>query len=204
MWLQIVSIKNSHYNSLNGSVGRDFVGLLSKVNLLVLGSMSSARVIVFLTVILQRNPMVKRGAGICRLLLQKMEDWRGEKFTDLVFYAERCSRQHTMPRHKDGDDHTVAVFTHLLRDQVCSAVHFITDRVSGGGNLAYESPSGFLSKSVADALREKHPEPCCSGDDAFLPCDSLPPVLDVDITADYVERVAHSIQGAAGLGGSTA
>ena len=96
------------------------------------------------------------------------------------------------------------MFTHLLRGQVCSAVRFITDIVSGGGVLAYGSPSGFLSKSVADALREKHPEPCCSGDDAFLPCDSLLPVLDVDITADYVERVAHSIQGAAGLGGSTA
>ena len=37
-----------------------------------------------------------------------------------------------------------------------------------------------------------------------MPCDSLPPIQDVDITADYVERVAHHIQGAAGLGGSTA
>ena len=55
-----------------------------------------------------------------------------------------------------------------------------------------------------NVLREKHPELCCSGDDAFLPCDSLPPVLDVDITTDYVEWVAHRIQGAAGLGGSTA
>ena len=36
-----------------------------------------------------------------------------------------------------------------------------------------------------------------------MPCDSLPPVLDVDITADYVERIAHRIQGAAGLAGST-
>ena len=52
--------------------------------------------------------------------------------------------------------------------------------------------------------QEKHPEPCCSGNDAFLHCDSFPPVLDAYITADYVERVAHCIQGAAGLGGSTA
>ena len=52
--------------------------------------------------------------------------------------------------------------------------------------------------------RSKHPEACSSGDDAFLPCDSLLPVLDVDITADYVERNAHRIQGAAGPGGSIA
>ena len=134
-----------------------------------------------------------------------MEDWRRDKFTDLVFDAERCSRQHARPKRKGREDHTVAVFTRLmLHGQVRSAVRFITDRVSGGGVLAYDSPSGVPSKSVADVLREKDPEPCSSGDDAFLPCDSLPLVLDVDITADYVQRVAHHIQGAAGLGGSTA
>ena len=190
----------------NGSVDRDFVGLLSsEMNLLVLGSISSERVIVFFTVILQCDPMVKRNANICRLLLQRMEDWKGEKFTDLFFDAERCSRQHTRPRHTDGEDHTVVVFTQLmLRGQVRSAVRFISDRVSGGGVLAYDSSSGVPGKSVADVLQEKHPEPCCSDNDAFLPCDSLPPVLGVDITADYVERVAHRIQGAAGPGGSTA
>ena len=90
----------------------------------------------------------------------------------------------------------------MLRGQVCFAVRFITDRVSGGGALSSDSPSGVPGKSVADVLREKHPEPYRSGGDAFLSCDSLPPILDVDITADYVERVAHRIQGAAGPGGS--
>ena len=69
--------------------------------------MSSERVIVFLTVILQLDPMVKRGADIHRLLLRRMEDWKGGKFTDLVFDAERCSRQHKKPRRKDGEDHTL-------------------------------------------------------------------------------------------------
>ena len=72
--------------------------------------------------------------------------------------------------------------------------------VSGGGVLSCGSPSGVSGKSVADVFQEKHPEPCSSCGDAFLPCDSLPPVLDVDITADYVKRVAHRIQGAAGPG----
>ena len=101
-----------------------------------------------------------------------MEDWKGEKFTDLVFDAERCSRQHTKPRCKDGEDHTVAVFTRLmLRGQVRSAICFITDRVSGGGVLACDSPSGIPGESVADVLREKHSESCSSGSDAFLSCD---------------------------------
>ena len=47
------AIRNSHYDLSNGSVGRDFVGLLSsEVKLLVQGSMSSERVIVFLTDVL--------------------------------------------------------------------------------------------------------------------------------------------------------
>ena len=96
----------------------------------------------------------------------------------------------------DGEDHTVAVFTRLmLRGQVCSTVRFITDRVTGGGVLVYDSSSGVPGKSVADVLREKHPEPCCSGNDAFLPCDSLPPVLDVDITADYVKGLLIVFKG---------
>ena len=75
---------------------------------------------------------------------------------------------HARPKRKDREDHTVAVFTRLmLHDQVRSAVRFITDRVSGGVVLANDSPSGVPGKSVADILREKHPEPCSSGDDAF-------------------------------------
>ena len=101
-----------------------------------------------------------------------MEPCKGEKFTDFVFDAERCSRQHTKPRRKDGEDHTVAVFTRLmLCGQVRSAIRFITDKVSGGGVLACDSPSGIPGESVADVLQEKHPEPCSSGSDAFLPCD---------------------------------
>ena len=37
-----------------------------------------------------------------------------------------------------------------------------------------------------------------------MSCDDLPPLLDLDITADYVERVAHQTQGSSGPCGSTA
>ena len=37
-----------------------------------------------------------------------------------------------------------------------------------------------------------------------MSCDTLPLLLDLDITADYVERMAHKIQVSAGPGGSTA
>ena len=86
------------------------------------------------------------------------------------------------------------VFTHLmLRGQVRSAVRFITDRVHGGGVLSLDASTGVPGHSVLDILREKHPEPGVTDESAFMSCDDLPPLLDLDITADYVERVAHQI-----------
>ena len=38
----------------------------------------------------------------------------------------------------------------------------------------------------------------------FLLCDKLPPLVDVDITAAHVEKVARRIQGSAGPGGTMA
>jgi len=43
--------------------------------------------------------------------------------------------------------------------QVCSAVRFIIDRVSGGGILDLDSPSTVSGLSVFDVLTQKHPEP---------------------------------------------
>ena len=70
--------------------------------------------------------------------------------------------------------------------------------------MSLDASTGVPGHSVLDVLREKHPEPGVNDESAFMPCDVLPPLLDLDITADYVERVAHQIQRSAGPGGSTA
>ena len=109
--------------------------------------------------------------------------------------AERCARQFTRPRKKDDEDHTIAVFTRLmLRGQVRSAVRLITDRVSGGGVLSIDSPSNVPGMSVLDVLRQKHPEPGNVKPSTFMLCDTLPPLSDLDITADHVEKVACRLQ----------
>ena len=51
---------------------------------------------------------------------------------------------------------------------------------------------------------EKHPALRVVVESAFLPCDVFPLLIDLDITADYVECVAQHIQRSVGLGGSTA
>ena len=67
-----------------------------------------------------------------------------------------------------------------------------------------DASTSVPDKSFMDILCEKHPEPGFRDGPAFMPCDTLPPLLDLDITADCVECVARQIQGSAGPGGSTA
>ena len=46
-------------------------------------------------------------------------------------------------------------------------------------------PSQSVSDSaqtVLDVLQEKHPNPSLSGTDAFMTCDTLPPLIGADIT----------------------
>ena len=97
------------------------------------------------------------------------------------------------------------VFTRLmLLGQVRSAVRFITNKVNSGGVLSLDALTGVPGKSVMDILCAKHLEPGFRDGPALMPCDTLPPLLDLDITADYVERVADQIQGSPSPGGSTA
>ena len=91
------------------------------------------------------------------------------------------------------------VLIHLMfRGQAQSAVHFITDRVHGGRVLSLDASTGVPGHSVLDILLKKYPEPGVIDESAFLPMDNLPSLLDLGITADYVERVAYHIQGSTG------
>ena len=206
LWLRIVSFKNCHYDLPTSAVAHDFIDLLSsEISLLARGVERSEWVLAFLSVVLQRDPIVRKGTDIRRLLCRRLKGWKGEKFESLVCDAECCARQFTRPRKKDDKYHTVAVFTRLmLRGQVRSAVRFITDRVSGGGVLSIDSPSNVPGMSVFDVLSQKHPEPGNVEPSTFMLCDTLPPLSNLDITAGHVEKVARQLQGAAGPGGSSA
>ena len=207
LWLWLVSFKNCHYDLPTGSVGKDFVVLLSsEIDLLAQGSVRSERVLVFLSAMLQRDPMVQRGTDIRHLLARRLQRWKDHCFEDLVNETERCAWRLPRSRFKHEKDRCVKVFTHLmLWGQVQAAVRFITNRVHGGGGvLSLVASTGVPGHSVLDILHEKHPEPGAIDESAFMSCDDLPPLLDLDITADYMERVAHQIQGSSGPCGSTA
>ena len=50
----------------------------------------------------------------------------------------------------------------------------------------------------------KHPEPRKFTEKGFLPCDKLPSLVDIDVTAAHVEKVAWLIKGSTGPGGTMA
>ena len=67
------------------------------------------------------------------------------------------------------------------------------------------SPTELDSKSgktVFEVLKEKHPMPGTVDPITFIGCNTLPPLIDVDVTPSHVEKVAHCIRGGAGPGGT--
>ena len=59
-------------------------------------------------------------------------------------------------------------------------------------------PLVYLATLCWNILLEKHTEPVVIDESAFLPCDDLLPLHNLDITAYYVVCVAHQIQGSVG------
>ena len=204
-WKRVVSIRGQQYVLPGGSVGREFVNLLTnEVSMLSRGEAISERLIVFCGVVLQRDSMVNKGMDIRRLLKRRMDAWKQNRFDELVYELERCARIKSKVRSSNSEDHIIKVFSRLiLRGQVRSAVRRLTDRAPGQilTPTSVVDPSG---KTVFDVLKEKHPEPRCVNANAFIKCEELPPFMDVDVTGGHVERVGRKLQGGAGPGGTTA
>ena len=206
-WAKAVCFKCHHYDLPGGATEREFVGLLSeKVLKLAIGEVRSERLIVFLVVLLQQDALVKKGAHVRHLLKRRMRAWRSNQIDELLFDAERCSQQMPKPQRGNGDEeHTVRVFTRLmLRGQLRSAVRWMMKRASSGGILDPSTVGHESGKTVLEVLKEKHPEPREASVRAFLSCDELPPLVDIDMTAAHVQKVAWRIQGGAGPGGTLA
>ena len=135
---RVVHFKSQQYNLPGGDVGREFVSQLTdEISRLATGEEKSERFIAFMAVMLQRGAMVKRGADVRRLVKRRMAAWRESRIDELIQDAERCAQQWPRPQQgKQDDEHMIRVFTRLmLRGQVRSAVHWMTNRASSGSTL---------------------------------------------------------------------
>ena len=134
---------------------------------------------------------MKEGANIRSLLSRCITSWKQERFDDLIFEFEHCVKK--LNRRHFGRTtavHMIKVFSRLMwRGQVRSAVRWLTERKSHCGVL---DPNSMVDdkRTVFDVLKEKHPGPAQPVESAFESCEELPPILDIDITSAYVEKVA--------------
>ncbi|KAF6201996.1 hypothetical protein GE061_004392 [Apolygus lucorum] len=146
--------------------------------------------------------MVKVGTDIRRLLQKRMDLWNQEKYDDLVQEAMRCDRQMPTAQKRD-EDHKIRIFTRLvLQGKLRDATRWITDR-SGGGALRPEDVLGD-GTTVLDVMKSKHPAQFRPQEDTFIASDTLPLMVDIDVTSNHIEKVARKLRGSAGPSGTDA
>jgi len=133
-WKQVIYYSGNHYVLQGGSTGRQYVDVLAnEVNYLACGTYPSERILVFSSVILQCDCMVRKGADVHRLLGKRLHLWQQENFDLLIQEANRCDQALRRTRHSVVDDESVVrVFTKLmLLGKVKAAVRWATDRTRG-------------------------------------------------------------------------
>ena len=208
----MIQHQSKHYSLPGGLIGKKYIDILSEeLHYLSAGAFPSERVIVFCSVMLQRDRLIWKGTDIRRLLERRMAMWQNRQFDALLQETARCDlslRNSCHLKSDDSQDHLTRVFTRLmLQGNVRAAIHWITER-SGGGVLAPSAlteifhPDGTKSSmSVFDALRYKHPEPRIPKDCAIPSFDTLPCLEDSEITSAHIQSVAYQLQRGAGPGG---
>jgi len=203
-WKQVIYHSGNHYVLPGRSTGRQYVDVLAnEVNYLACGTYPSERILVFSSVILQHDRMVRKGADVCRLLGKCLCLWQQENFDLLIQEANRCDQVLRQTRHSVVDDESVIhVFTKLmLLGKVKAAVRWATDRMRGVVLSPLDLINGSDATTVMDVLRQKHPAPCPPTPSSLLKCDPLPQLEDVEITGSHILYSAHKVQGGAGPGG---
>ena len=159
-WKRVIAVCGIHYDLPGGAIGYHFVDLLSdEVCFLRRGAFKSERLIVFLSVMLQCDIIVKKGIDIRRLLSRRMSLWQEGCIDLLIDEYEHCTRRFSKPHSDKMDEaHIIKVFTRLMwRGQVHSAVRSVTERSSSGRGVLDPTLVVHYDKTVFDLLKEKHP-----------------------------------------------
>ena len=210
-WLSIVRLSGRLYSLPGGAVGRRYVDQLSKeVSHVSIGNYSSERVIVFSSVILQRDRSVRKGPDVRRVIGRRLDMWQDDKFDLLIQEAVRCDKS-LVSKRRITESHMSSVFTRLmLQGKVKSAVRWLSDYARGSVLSPMDcvpcSTSGgqVQNEKVIDILSKKHPNSVMPPKSSLMDCTALSDFETVEITGNIIQRVACMMQGSAGPGGCDA
>ena len=186
--------------------------LTNEVPQLASGNYPSERLIVFSSLMLQRDRNVKVVSDIRRLLERRLALWCDEKFDVLLQEACRCDKAlWNRVRRPNDDSHVDRVFSRLMmQGKIRAAVRWITERSSNGllaptdKIIVNDGDGTATSMSVLDVLKSKHPNPHPLHTFSLLNVDELPHLEDIEITGAIIHKVIFGIQGGAGPGGADA
>jgi hypothetical protein len=211
-WKIITQHRACHYSLPGGPVGRKYVDALrDEVLHLASGNYPSERLIIFSSLMLQRDRSVKKGNDIRRLLERRLSLWSDAKFEILIQEAIRCNRTLKLNNKSYDGAHVDKIFSKLMfQGKIKAAVRWVTERSQCGlltpsdeVELKADNGSG-VKCTVMDVLRTKHPDPHPPHSLSLLTVDELPDFEDIEITGALIHNVTFGIQGGAGPGGCDA
>ena len=71
--------------------------------------------------------------------------------------------------------------------------------VWGGGGVS--KVQCYFLEILLQVLQSKHPEQKTPDPDAFIVCEELPVLIDVDVTSEHILKTASTLSGGAGVSG---
>ena len=149
--------------------------------------------------ILQKDKNIVKSADIRRLLKRRMQMWKDDLLEELIQEAELCDKKMPKSVSKMSEEKAIKVFSGMiLQGKIRQALRFITDRSETGGILSPDDDAG-KGKTVQEILQSKHPEQKAPDPEAFLACDELPVLIDIDVTGEHVLKTAPRLSGGAGV-----
>ena len=207
IWWKATALRGKQYQLPGGNVGTRFVNLLAvEIERCTAKRQPSEREFIFTALVLQRNKMVKKAKDIRPLLTRRMDMWEAGQLKELLQEAQRCDRQLTTSITPMSPEQVERTFARMMmQGRVPSAVRLLTDRLGGGvldPGAEAQGKDGGLQKTVFDILQEKHPPQKHADPRAFIQCEELPLLEDVDITSSHIEQVARRLFGSAGPSGT--
>ena len=206
-WTTLVNLPTQRYDLPSGAVGRRFIKMLTtEMAGIKARKWNSERMIVFTIVMLQRERDVIKRRDIIKRITKRMDLWEAKKHSTLINDTLRSNLTLQKPRKKSNEpaDHTEKVFARLLlQGKLRQAVRWVTGREKGGV-LHPTDIDAKTGKPVAEVLESKHPVPMDTKSEDLQGFETVPEMLDIEITEETVFAVAKTMQGGAGPGGTDA
>jgi hypothetical protein len=205
-WQKLIALPSQGYDVPSGAVGKRFVNILVlELEGIRRRQWNSERFLVFQMVVLQRSKEVSGAANIRRRITTRLDAWEASKHDMLVQDAERTAlAQLARVRGTETPEQRAKTFARLvLQGKLRTAVRWVTDREKGGV-LFPDDLDKKTGDRVIDALKAKHPDARVPDASELEDYEEVPDLVDLDITAEVVEKVARRLSGSAGPGGTDA